>query len=158
MLAGTKGPKREADPQEAGLGDALGEASESAKEKQQQLGPQWPDEAAPRGGEERAARPPVSAPQSRRERTTRLRSQACPDPLPPPPIRSPPSSLPEPGRLQPVGKSSKEAGQKRVSGPQPLPPASIEPPASGLSPKEGLQPGACCALKTGLCDRSIITC
>lgn len=67
-------------------GQVLSETLKSAKGKQQQLGPQWSDEAA-QHGEEKAARPPVSAPQSRCEWTICLRSQACPNP---------PSPLPHP--------------------------------------------------------------
>ena len=39
MLAGAKGTKRETDPREAGPEEAWGEASKSAKRKEQQLGP-----------------------------------------------------------------------------------------------------------------------
>lgn len=57
MLAGAKGPKREGDPQEAGPGEAWGEASKSAKGKEQQLGPPWPDEAPSMAGKRQLGHP-----------------------------------------------------------------------------------------------------
>lgn len=149
MLADTTGPKREAGHQKAGLGEAWGEALRSAEGKRQQLWPQWPDEAALHGSKEKAAWPPVSAPQSHGERTICLGSQACLDP-PSPHLLAPlsPSSRLEAGKPKPMESHHRRRDGKWFQEPGPCLPPSI----SALSPEEGLKPGAHYAPKTGLCD------
>lgn len=124
--------------QKAGLGEAWGEVSTSVKEKWQHLGPQWPDEAALRGGKEEVAWPPVRAPQSHCERTPRLGSQACPDP--PSSTSQPPLPLLKAGawKAAATGKSSQKVGWKMVSGPR-LHPSTLLPPGSAL--RKGLNLG-----------------
>lgn len=138
-----EGPKREPGPPEMGPMEAWLKASRSAKGKQQ-LGPQRPDEAAPHGGEEKAGRPPVGAPQSHCERAICLRSQACPpDRLCPPPPR--PSSLLElweaEGFSQWRSHRRRQRWKKGPAPPGPCLPSSIKHSASRLGPEEGLPPG-----------------